>query len=276
MKKSICALFLLVFCVFMLTGCQKENVDISQQNAFRIIRKAEPSGKIELSYIFPVNSAILKEKGFEESEIATYKFYLATYVTALSRQYEERAVDGVYISGCTYFTDVDGLGFTINFENLDAQKAFFEIPENEESSNDVKTSGFFMKKVEIEVNFPVSSTSSADNFKLICQMAITSWCNDSSVKNMDEILKTLDNSVFIYDFVSSENTLKSDTMRRDGNVNHNIFVRTQDEIAKGSKIVFYSTTPNVPVWYVSALVVVVAGMVVAWMIMKRKIKKKHS
>lgn len=276
MKKSIYALFLCFVCIFCFCGCAKrEEVNVAEQNAFRIIRKAEPTGEIALTYIFPVNSKVLEELEFDQSDVATYKFYLATYVTALSKQYEQRAKDGVYFSGCTYFTDVDGLGFTMTFEDTDAQKQFFDAPQQEENKSDVKTSGFFMKRTEIAVNFPVSSKESADNFKMLCQMAITSWCKDNQIQKQDQVLSALDNSVFIYDFVSSEKGLKSDFMRSDGSAYHNIFIKTQKEIAQGSKIVFFSTAPNVPVWYVLALLVVLVAMLVAWLVLRRKHVKKH-
>ncbi len=275
MKKSVYALFLLLVCLFSLGGCSNESEisNLYEPNAFRIIRQTDSSGKIALTYIFPVNSAILEEKGFDESEIKTYRFYLSVYVNALAQQNRQKATDGVQVTGCVYYTDVDGLGFSIIFDDLESQKTFFGVEDSaDSSSSSTKQSGFFFKKVKLQTNFPVSSVDSAENLMSICVMATTSWCTANNIENLEEILEIFDSSLFIYDFATTYNELKSDLMYDDDNFHHNVFIKTVDDIQQDATITFWTIYPNTPIWYITAVVTVILGMIIAYLILRRRKK----
>ncbi len=282
MKKSIYTLFLLLVCLLSFGGCgQSSKVDnslIFETNAFRIVRQANNDGQIALSYIFPLNSSYLFSLGFEEDEIKTYRFYLTTYVNALAQSNREKETEGTTVGVCSYYTDVDGIGFSIQFENLEAQKKFFGVEDDEQSSSSSgrKTSGFFIKKLEMTTTFPVSSSKSAGDLKMICSMAISSWCNNSNISDIQkkEILKSLDETVYIYDFATQEKGLKSELMYQDEYFFHNVFVKTLEDIEKDNKIVFWVTYANRPVWYSLAIVIVVVGMLISYFLLVKKRKKK--
>lgn len=277
MKKSVYILFLLTFCLF-LTGCGKEveinSVDMFENNAFRIVRQTSSGGKIALSHIFPLGSEQMKEQAFSEKEIQTYRFYLTTYVNALAKTNKQKEIEGVEVGSCVYFTDVDGLGFTIIFENLSVQKKFFGVEEGEDNGgkSQQKNSGFFMKKTEICTIFPVSSTLSADNLRTVNLLAISAWCKDNNIsderkKSAEEIVKS---AIFIYDFAINQAGLKSENMYESDGLYHNVFVKTYQQIAENNQIKFWTIQPNRPVWYGSALVVVLCGMGLGWIILKKK------
>lgn len=282
MKKSIYTLFLLLVCLLSFGGCgQSSKVDnslIFETNAFRIVRQATNDGQIALSYIFPLNSSYLSSLGFEEDEIKTYRFYLTTYVNALAQSNREKETEGTTVGVCSYYTDVDGIGFSIQFENLEAQKKFFGVEDDEQSSSSSgrKTSGFFIKKLEMTTTFPVSSSKSAGDMKMICSMAISSWCNNSNISDIQkkEILKSLDEIVYIYDFATQEKELKSEIMYQDEYFYHNFFVKTLEDIEQDNKIVFWVTYANRPVWYSLAIVIVVVGMLISYFLLVKKRKKK--
>jgi len=277
MKKYIYALFLCL-CVIGLAGCGSTNHDltrINEKNAFRLCRQADESGKLAVSYIFPVNSEEYLKMGLQEEEIKLERFFLATYVNALAEQYKKKIIEGVKISPCTYFTDVDGIGFSIIFDNLQIQNKFFGVDdEMEDSKKNQNISGFFFKKLKISTSFPFSVKSSED-YKTICKMALTSWCkeNEKAKQLSEEIFAVLENSIFIYDFASTESKLKSDCLYEDENFVHNVFIKNQNQIKDEPEIEFWVTAPNVPVWYLSALVLVVAGMIVSYFILRNKKKK---
>ena len=283
MKKSIYTLFLLLVCLLSFGGCgQSSKVDnslIFETNAFRIVRQATNDGKIALSYIFPLNSSYLSSLGFEEDEIKTYRFYLTTYVNALAQSNREKETEGTAVGVCSYYTDVDGIGFSIQFENLEAQKKFFGVEDDEQagSSSGRKTSGFFIKKLEMTTTFPVSSSKSAGDLKMICSMAISSWCNNSNISDIQkkEILKSLDETVYIYDFATQEKGLKSELMYQDEYFYHNFFVKTLEDIEQDNNIVFWITYANRPVWYAFALLLVLFGVGTSLAI-SRIIKGKRS
>lgn len=282
MKKTFYALFLLIL-MFVSIPCSSasfafaENVDVHETNAFRIVRKSYADGHISLTYIFPLNSDMMKKEGFSDDEVKVFRFYLTSYANALAKSNAENVCQGVAVENSKYFTDVDGIGYSIVFENLDAQKRFFGVQSDDSSSSGgQKTSGFFFKKTKINSTFPVSSQKTAGDLKMICLMAISSWSNNSSMleEKKAKLVSNYDNSVFIYDFASQTKGIKSDVMYQDENFFHNVFVKTYDEIETSPGITFWVTSVNTPVWYIGAIVVVVIGMSCAWVGAKVVKKKK--
>ena len=277
MKKSIYTLFLLIlcFCSFF-SGKNVASAENNAQNynAFRLIRQATADGQISLTYVFPINSSKLSEIGFQENEIQAYKFYLTTYVNALAQTNREKATEGTTIGNCVYFEDVDGIGFSILFEDLDAQKLFFGVQDGESTSNSQKASGFFVKRVEIETSFPISAKS-ANDLKLICTMATTAWCanNDISSELKTQALNVFNDTIFVYDFAAQTQGLKSDVMYQDDYFFHNVFVKTAAQIEENDKITFWVTYANRPIWYLTPLVVVLLGIGISFAVLN--FKKKH-
>ncbi len=278
MKKSIYALFL-CFCVCLtLCGCgQPVSKQPFETNAFRLVRQTSGTGEIALAYVFPLNSIQLQAQGYTKKQIETYKFYLMTYVNALAQNNRAKQTEGASVCSAQYFTDVDGIGFVISFEDLNAQKKFFGVEDSQSSSAEQKSAGLFMKTTTMTTNFPFSKTSAGD-FKMICLMAISSWANDQNLtedqkKSAQQIL---DESVFVYDFSTQQTSLKSDLMYDDENFHHNVFVKTQAQLENDNQITFWTSIPNYPIWYASALVIVVLGMTVAfmWVKIKRKTREK--
>jgi len=271
MKKTFCALFLLAMTLFCFGFKSDGDFDFQQKNAFRICRFVTNEGKSSISYIFPVNSERLTE-GFSEEEISQYKFYLGAYVNAFAKNYKKKIIDGVAVESSIYYKDVDGYGFSIIFENENAQKKFFAIEdETATSSTTHRTTGFFVKKTMLETNFPISN-SSAETLRLVCYMAVEAWAKDNNVgvdkKNI--IIEEIKNCKFIYDFATQQQSLKSEKMYRDEIFYHNFFIKSYEDLLAGEGIVFWVKSANRPVWYFSALIFVGASMALMW-IFKKKI-----
>ncbi len=280
MKKSVYALFLLiVVCAFCLVGCSKNEVpsQIYEKNAFRILRQVDSNGKINLSYIFPVNSEKLEQLQFDETDVKIYKFYLSTYVSALADKYREMAGEGTKISKCVYYTDVDGVGFILEFDDLQAQKDFFKVDDEQQSDLNTQTSGFFIKKVEMKTNFPISSAEAAENLKQVCRLAMNTWSEQNQIdkQKIESFSSCLEESLFIYDTASPTNSLKSNVMYEGNGLKHNLFIKSQEEISQNAQIEFFITYPNTAIWYLSALILVPLGMLLTFLLEKRKVSKSH-
>ena len=139
MKKSVYILFLITFLMISFSlnnlgfaSAENQNLPsgnavILEKNAFRILRQTNLDGEIVLVYVFPLNSAKMQEIGFSNDEIKTYRFYLTTYVNALSQNSKKKNVDGVNVGNCLYFADIDGVGFAIKFDSPDAQNRFLVV-----------------------------------------------------------------------------------------------------------------------------------------------------
>ncbi|MBP3619269.1 MAG: hypothetical protein J6J24_01265 [Clostridia bacterium] len=261
------------------SGCgQVDMADILQPNAFRILRRISPDGSISLSYVFPLNGNLLVNNGFSKNEVDVLRFYLTTYVNALAKNNEDKKVEGVDINSGLYFEDVDGVGFSINFKNLEAQQKFFGSSSNKEEGGEstLKTTGFFIRKQTLKTVFPISSTKIAGDLKLVCVMAISSWCNDCQIseERKNVALSFLQEAKFIYDFSNWQRGLKSELMYQDTNGYHNVFVKSYQDLSENVGIVFWQIQPNRPIWYLSALAVVLIGIALAFLFLKKKKTKK--
>lgn len=275
MKKSFYALFLMLVVILSFAGCNKvqNNSSAFETNAFRLARTCDENGKITVTYSFPVNSARFKELGYNDEQIKNYKFYLVMLVNALAQQNKQKIADGVAVSNCIYFENLDSVGFSIIFSDLQAQKDFYSSGEensSSENSSSVKTSGFFMKKVELTTVFPFSATSAQD-VKKVCEIAIASWQNDNKITD-ENVAKILDNSLFIYEYATTDGKLKSNNYFYDEKYHYNVFVKSFEELKTDTNITFYYSVPNTPIWYLLALVLVVFGMAAAYFI---KIRQKN-
>ena len=282
MKKSVFTLFLLTIFLFF-SGCGK-NVEakskdyVFETNSYRIVRKIDSENKILLSYIFPLNTDFM-EKHFSKNQVDTYKFYMAVYVNALINLNKQKAKQGVKIGECLYFMDVDGIGFSILFDNVSAQNNFFVSEEKEEerkTETKRKTSGFLFQKTYLETSFPVSSKEDADNLKTVCVLAISSWSKECNISESDKqkVLDNLSEARFVYDFAVQTNQLQSEVMYDENGFHHNVFSKSINEIENDSKITFYVRQVNKGAVCLLTLIVVLVGVGVALFVVKIGEKKK--
>lgn len=276
MKKVIYILFLLLITLQNpVEFAHAESSDnIFEKNAYRIVRKIDTEGKICLSYIFPLNSEIVREN-CTEKEYENYKLYLALYVNSLAKNNKQKAFDGVTVSGCNYYEDIDGIGFSVLFDSTDVQQRFFRAGNGEEKqSGQKKTSGFFVKKTSIKTEFPISSTKVAGDLKMVSLLAISSWSRENGIdeekKNL--LIDTLSKAIYIYDFATTQNSLKSEKMYSENGFFHNVFTKSAQEIEGDNTIVFYVETVDRGLIYICLVFVVALGVVTAYFITKRKKK----
>lgn len=287
MKKSVYILFLITFLMICFSlnnlgfaSAENQNLPsgnavILEKNAFRILRQTNLDGEIVLVYVFPLNSTKMQEIGLSNDEIKTYRFYLTTYVNALSQNSKKKNVDGVCVGNCLYFADIDGVGFAIKFDSPDAQNRFFCVGEDDKNENksQTKISGFFIKKLTLKTTFPFSEKSASD-VKQICAMAVESWCKDNVVdgEKKNKFLKVFDDSIFVYDFGSQNANLKSSTMYESDGLFHNVFAKDINEIKENPEIEFYVKEVNKPIWYIFVLSFVLIGVIGALFYFKKKKK----
>ena len=201
---------------------------------------------------------------------------MALYVNSLAKNNKQKAFDGVTVSGCNYYEDIDGIGFSVLFDSTDVQQRFFGAGNSEEKQSGQKkeTSGFFVKKTSIKTEFPISSTKVAGDLKMVSLLAISSWSRENGIdeekKNL--IVYRLSNSVFIYDFATPQNGLKSEKMYSENGFFHNVFIKSAQEIEGDNTIVFYVETVDRGLIYICLVFVVVLGVTTAYFITKRKKK----
>ncbi len=266
MKKSVYILFLLIFTCFLF-GCDSTKPISISENSFRLIRQTNGQ-ETTLAYSLPLNTNKMSEYGLSAQNIKIFKFYLASFVQALAQQNQDKKVEGVRVSGCTLYSDIDALGFSIVFEDGDALQRFFNS--NSEKVTP-KMSGFFVKKATYQISFPFS-LQTAEDLKQICTMAVESMAESENIKDVSQVLSLYDDSVFVYDFASKEKGLKSEMFYQGKNFFHNVFIKTSEEIEANPTILFYATAPNVGVWYLFALFGVLLGMIVTYLIKSRQKK----
>ena len=280
MKKSIYTLFLLV--CFVLTGVSfSSNVlaDVEdeiyfQHNAIRVARSVDE--KITLSYILPVNSVKMRELNFGEDEISTFKFFLSIYVSAWANGYKDKLCDGVVLKNCVYWKEFDGVGFSLVFDDVDAQQKFFGINQQQSSPQKLDEKGVFFKKISITTNFPVASEESAKSLQKIYFLALENWQKEENIddKKMQNLANFLQNCNFIYDFSTASNALFSEKLYTIDGVVHNVFIKNLEQIKQDSTITFWTKSINKPMWCLVILVVVLMGVFVSFLVINFKEKRK--
>lgn len=278
MKKVVYILFLLLpilLCQTTYTAFAQID-DVFEKNAFRVVRKTDENGQIILSYIFPVNSDFM-QKNCAENEFENFKLYLTLYINALAKKNKENELGGVSVTGCSYYTDIDGIGFSILFNSSDTQRKYFggERDDNNQNSR-TKTTGFLIRKTQITTIFPISTAKVAGDLKMVCILAISSWSkeNDISETKKNAVLENLAQAKFIYDFATKQSGVKSQKMYFENGFYHNVFIKSVEEIEKNNTISFYTTTINKGLIYVFLVLIVCLGVGISYFVVKRKTKKK--
>ncbi len=254
------------------TVARAENFDLLDKQCFRVCRSIEKSGEIKISYVFPVCSERLKQEGFSAQEVEIFKFYLVNFVSALSKTNQEKATQGVAVSAAQYYVDVDGIGFETVFKNQEAMRKFFGNDKEESVDTSKKSaSGFLIKKVVLETDFPISAQM-AKNMLSVCTLAVENCAKTASIsaERKAKAQSIFENCKYLYDFSTYQAGLNSQHTYEAQNGHHNVFVCSMQEIESGARIEYWQTAPNRGVWYAGALVLVVAGMVVAYFVMKKK------
>ena len=275
MKKSIFTLFFILLVVFSCGCSQKISLPekLYEKNSIRLIREIETDGQIKMTYTFGINTENFKSKGLSDNAQKVYKFYFASYINALTKQYKDKETKGVEVSSCIYFSDIDAFGFSINFKNQAVQSDFYKS-QNDSSSGFILKRHFFTNEYLLETDFPISSQATAQNFLAPTKLALQETAKECEISKdvLEKCKDCLNDTIFIYDFSSNSTQVKSHTTYFDGEKQHNFFAKTLNEI--GEPIEFYYITPNRPTWYICALAFVLIGVFTSLLVLKRK-KTRH-
>ena len=275
MKKSVYTLFLLLILLFSFAPKEKCSAQ-GVEPAFYIMKRTNKSGESVLTYAFPVNSTFMTQN-FSDDEVLKYKFFLISYVGALAQKHKEKEIDGVKVGDVTYFEDVDGLGFSIFFANVEKQKEFFGASQRDKSANErVIKKGVFLQKVIFEIEFPIKDKESAEGFWSVCLLAVDAWakeCNISSAMK-EKVVQNLQKSNFVYDFSTENGVYLSKQMYKENGFTHNVFSKSVEEIEKDNIIRFYVQGVNKANVYLFVTFLTCLGMFLAIIIIKTKEKAK--
>ena len=191
----------MLFCSFSNVTCFAEAQ--TNKNIFKVQRLADEDGKIVISYIFPLNSDVFHTMNEQNS----FTYYLFMYVNSLANHYK-KDIEGVTVENCKYFSESDGLGFSITFKNIDAQKEYFGTSEDDSTPN-LQKSGFFVQKLTLKTSFAFSRES-ANSYKTLYENCVNSWAENMNIsaETKQTLLKRLENATFEYDYASTSNVLK--------------------------------------------------------------------
>lgn len=274
MKKIF--LFLCALLVSFVTFCSScgwvcSASTFSSQNSIKLLRITNDES-IALSYLFPVNSQCFEN--VDAISFEGYKYYLKSTVSILSDRYRENGegVEGVTVTEPKYYTDYDAVGFIIKFDNAEAYQNYFNI-EDDDSSVEPKTSGLFIKKTSYDIAFPFSVTT-ADSLITLLKNTVIMW-GETFNKDISTIVSIYDHTTFVYQIVSPSKSLRSENLTESGGVYYNTFERTYAELEESTPITLYSLQINRAMWYLFALVGVVAMVIIVFLWHRLSTKRKN-
>lgn len=269
--KFVAIFFSFVICIFLM-GCQKQTQ--IQQRDYRLVRLTSGENT-SLAYLFPVYSDFQNQLGINSVQAEGYKFYLKANIMLLQNIYQEKSVDveGVAVSEVKYYTDYDSIGFELKFDTAKALTAFFG-----ESNEELQycTTGFFVAKTTFNVSFPFSTTT-VNNYNVMLKNVINGWGATFEIDGnvLQSLLNKYQTTTFTYETINSSNVLRAENMYKENGLYHCLFTKSAEQIAEDSEIEFYFLQINRGWWYLFALIVVVTGVVLAQIIVKKKnIQKK--
>lgn len=243
---------------------------INSQNSIKLLRITNGE-VITLSYLFPVNSQCFEN--VDSISFEGYKYYLKSTISILSDRYRENGegVEGVTVTEPKYYTDYDAVGFIIKFDDISAYHDYFNI-EDDDSSVEPKTTGLFIKKTSYDIAFPFSVTT-ADSLITLLKNTVIMW-GETFNKDISTIVSIYDHTTFVYQIVSSSKSLRSENLTESGGVYYNTFERTYTEL-ENTPITLYSLQINRAMWYLFALVGVVAMVTIIFLWHMLSTKRKN-
>ena len=266
----LCA-FMVAFVTFFSSGgaiCSASA--INSQNSIKLLRITNGES-ITLSYLFPVNSQCFEK--VDAISFEGFKYYLKSTISILSDRYRENGegVEGVTVTEPKYYTDYDAVGFIIKFDDISAYHDYFNI-EDDDSSVEPKTTGLFIKKTSYDIAFPFSVTT-ADSLITLLKNTVIMW-GETFNKDISTIVSIYDHTTFVYQIVSSSKSLRSENLTESGGVYYNTFERTYTEL-ENTPITLYSLQINRAMWYLFALVGVVAMVTIIFLWHMLSTKRKN-
>lgn len=284
MKKII--FVFLIFSLFCLTGCDKNNDKIGDD----FIMISISSGKDEnicQSLNFSVNSNKIKEKSKNNDEYLAFISNLIENVKEIRNEYlytvaltymenpdENYKINkGVVLSNVAYFTESDTVGFMINFTSLESWNYYHKT--NAQTGEKKENKNIFLNRVESKSQFIFSTKNDSDltlgeKYKRIYL---------SSAKGLSFEDKIDDYSPdFVYSYSSPYKKLKSNANIKFENAQLSYHVWKVEEkfINENNEVLLWYNQINCGMWYLAALIAIVVPTFIILLVyvLKKKIEKK--
>ncbi len=264
MKKAFFLLFFILFLtIFAFQEVNVASASVEKNNnegtdAFYFIR-LNAGEEVSFIYLFPALTKQFQAEEIDALQIEGYKFYLRSYVNILRKKYNEKTAEmqEVDVSDVVFFSDYDAVGFSLNFHSTQALKNFFG-----EGSVEGKVSGFYVKRITYEIDFPIT-VEAADMFQNLVGNSVQSWANTFEIEDekVKKILEAYGDAQYVYEMISTSNQLKSENFYEKNGVYYNVFSKNYAQLSSDSKIYLRSVMPDKKWWYLTLLVAVLIVVV---------------
>lgn len=263
---------IMIFSLFLFTGCQEKNVEISDDYILLSI-SIDDQGNVLQSINFGVNSEKIKEKCQKKEEYLTFVSNLIENVKKLHDEFlftfalkymenpvaEVKINSGVVLSNAVYFTQSDSVGFSIKYSS--SAWNFYNSNGDKNAKNIDNRANIFIQKHITKSKF-IFSTLTSENVLVgerYKSMFLDASKGLSFEKNMNDY-----HPDFVYSYSSPHGKIRSnaDMTFTNNNQTFHVWKVEEDNLSHDNDIVIWYSEINYGMWYLSALVIVLVPTII--------------
>lgn len=295
MKKLFLSLMLIATCC-MFFGCGQK---LPHSDSFILLSVAtDTSGQVTQSLQFSVDSQSLKAAGASSADIVKFIQALTTNVQHFRDEFyinhmltynanpnpDYQLGKGLIVTKAVYQEKSDTIGFSLLFTSQQAWRYYHHSSSEGNESDKVHQNHGFINKVISKGQFPFAGEVKMHDgtIKLAGQRYVEAYLSTASMLSIYETLQHTYRPDLVYDYATPYHQIKSDAAYQfadDTGLYHHTWMRNFQELSHTDDILLYTTEVNRGLWYLTFLMVVLAGCAIAILIIwyrKRKAKGNHS
>lgn len=280
MKKYFLS-FLLIFCLFVFSGCNKGQQLQIADNYIMLSIDQSNTGQTKQSVVFSVNSNFLINNAKTPTEEFSFKQNLIKRVEELRNEFlfsfalvymqnpieEYKINQGVLISQVGYNVQGDYVGFEITFSSIGAWQYYHQSGET--SQKEEKDKNIFIKKNKSEGIFPFSAkmaegSNVGDKYK-------NCFLSASGGLSFEKTLAENYKPDFIYNYSSYYSRFHSNADARfkgDDHKYHHVWI--EKDLNSCENICLYTYSIAKGWWIAFTLIICLSIMTISILILKRK------
>lgn len=279
----------------MFFGCGQ---NLPHSDSFILLSVAtDRSGQVTQSLQFSVGSQNLKAAGASNADIGKFIQALTTNVQNFRDEFyinymliynanpnpDYQLGKGLIVTKAVYQENSDTIGFSLLFTSQQAWRYYHSSSSEGNETNKDHWDYGFINKVISKGQFPFAGEVKMHDgtIKLAGQRYVEAYLSTASMLSIYETVKQTYRPDLVYDYATPYHQIKSDAAYQyadDSGLYHHTWMQNYQELSRADSIQLYTTEVNRGLWYLTFMMIVLAGCATTILIIlfrKRKVKGDH-
>ena len=290
MKKVLGLLLLCCFCALSLAGCQKNDLPKSAI----VMQIASYSSSVEQTFSLPANTDYYRDNGVDKQTISEYvealttsvktkiwnKIFLNYFLIYSQNPSAEFALDGdqIILNQVKYNASTDTVSFSFVFKSIAAWNYYHPSTGNEETEDNQENGISFVDVNSSSGIFPFAQLSADEPVGYVYAKLIQ---DEKETFFPAQLVSEEPKVSFVYDYATTHKRVHSNAdYVYSGTLYHHVWIADYDELSEDKTIELYTVNAVRGWWYLTALLiallVAVVGVIVIYVLKKRKPKVKNN